>query len=239
MFKSGLLKELLRKRIQYWEALLKRMDLRSEEEEQMVLEEDMGPRIVSWSEKELKSTWSNQEAFPLVVGDEGTVLLTVQDIVLLKRQKARDGDSDRVDDDDDDDNRGHNKDNDSEHDIEDPPVDKGKSREKLTKERETQKATSMKESLPTPTLHVKVPKPAKAVTQKPGPSKPSISANSRRRALLAQSSATSRSRGKQGPAVDRSLALSYESGGHVQTGSKRKDVHVVEERGDKKKRRKL
>ncbi|THU96542.1 hypothetical protein K435DRAFT_858403 [Dendrothele bispora CBS 962.96] len=283
-FKSGTLKELLRKRIEYWEALLKRADLRSEEEERMVLEEDMGPRIVSWSDQEKRKAWTDQDTFPLVVDDEGTVLLTVWDVVRLKRQKAKDvdGDGDKEDVGGED-NGALNEDDNSEDEAGVQASEKGKSRAKSAKEKGKQKMTytpakgkakekvvtndveseedlvppppppprkstfladvharhNFNNSSPADTSTTSRVKPPKTATQKPGPSKPTIPANSRTRALLAQSSAASGSRGGQGPVVDRSSALPHGSGGHVQKGVKRTNVEIVEEKDGKKKKRKI
>ncbi|KAK7441358.1 hypothetical protein VKT23_016605 [Stygiomarasmius scandens] len=77
---SDKLKDILSKRIQYWEALLKRADLRVEEEERIVSEQDMGPRVVAWSKEEVDTPWNGQYTFPLIIDDEGNVLFTVRDV---------------------------------------------------------------------------------------------------------------------------------------------------------------
>ncbi|KAK7442254.1 hypothetical protein VKT23_016224 [Stygiomarasmius scandens] len=95
---SDKLKEFLCKRTQYWEALFKRADLRSEEEQQIVSEQDMGPHIVAWSKEEVLTPWCEQYQIPLIIDDEGTILLMVRDVSQLKAQKNA-KDSKNVDDD--------------------------------------------------------------------------------------------------------------------------------------------
>ncbi|KAK7441216.1 hypothetical protein VKT23_016697 [Stygiomarasmius scandens] len=84
---SDILKDILSRRISYWEALLKRADLRNEEEQRLVSEQDMGLRVVAWSREEVLTHWCDQPKIPLIVDDEGTVLLTVRDVSRLKAQK--------------------------------------------------------------------------------------------------------------------------------------------------------
>ncbi|KAK7448053.1 hypothetical protein VKT23_013810 [Stygiomarasmius scandens] len=84
---SDNLKDILSRRISYWEALLKRVDLRNEEEQRIVSKQDMGPRVVAWSKEEVLTHWRDQPKIPLIIDDEETVLLTVRDVSRLKAQK--------------------------------------------------------------------------------------------------------------------------------------------------------
>ncbi|KAK7464198.1 hypothetical protein VKT23_006364 [Stygiomarasmius scandens] len=246
---SDKLKDILSKRIQYWEALLKRADLRVEEEERIVSEQDMGPRVVAWSKEEVDTPWNGQYTFPLIIDDKGNVLFTVHDVsrvMALKigresdnesqndenrngdivggtkvdervvkfgslkgkgkgKEKVKDDQTWDSDDDDEDDDEDDNNDEDmpplplphqpsryladvrARHNFSDSPSLSPPPNRPATSHvkgyKNTHSSSPLTQHVPAAS-RIKVVKSSKPLVPVPGPSKPSVTANSRTRALL-------------------------------------------------------
>ncbi|THU99080.1 hypothetical protein K435DRAFT_795231 [Dendrothele bispora CBS 962.96] len=186
-----LLQGMMDARIAYWNALAKKAEDQTEEEEELIVAEYMGPRIMSWTDEEEKKTPKTEGDLPLIIDENDDVLLMVKDVLRdsLDDENGECSEEESTDDENNDNNNNNNNDNEGEASVQDQDSDND---ETIAPKAAKRSGLSVRSTVPPPSLNHRKERDDRSKPSKPSKSTTVPVAGPSRQAIPSKSTSTTK-----------------------------------------------